>query len=214
MPNVIRTSLAAAASFGLLALIPASAQAATVIDPLTALTPTASAAAPAAPAATTAPAPTAAPTSHPMTMHERKLLQAHRRAVLLHRRVVARNHVVARALTVANRQQGDPYMYGGTGPSAFDCSGLMLYSFRAAGIHLPRTAEAQAGAVRRIPRSQMRPGDLVFFTSGAHVYHVGMFEGWRHGQRIIVHAPYPGATVRTEAIWTDSWFAGTERIKH
>ena len=42
--------------------------------------------------------------------------------------------------------------------------------------------------------------------------HVGIFDGWSHGRRIIVHAPYPGADVRKEAIWTNSWFAGTLRL--
>jgi cell wall-associated NlpC family hydrolase len=207
MPNFIRTTMATAASIGLLALTPAGAQAAT-LDPVTTLV--GSTAAPATTTSTTAPTTEAA---KPLTAHERKVRRHHRQQIRLHRRVVARNHVVSRALTVATHQQGDPYVYGATGPGSFDCSGLMLYSFRAAGIHLPRTAAEQAGAVRHIPRSQMRPGDLVFFTSGGHVYHVGMFDGWRHGQRIILHAPYSGEDVKKEAIWTNSWFAGTERLR-
>jgi cell wall-associated NlpC family hydrolase len=103
-------------------------------------------------------------------------------------------------------------VYGATGPRAFDCSGLMLYSFRAAGLHLPRTAAEQAHAVRHISRSHMRRGDLVFFRSGGHVYHVGMFDGWSHGRRIILHAPHTGAKVRKEAIWTNAWFPGTMRL--
>lgn len=193
MPHFIRTTLAATASVGILALTPVGAQAATDA------------------AATTTAVTTTAATPR-LSAHERKLRREHRREVRQHRRVVARNHLIARALTVATRQQGDPYVYGASGPNAFDCSGLMLFSFRAAGLHLPRTAAAQSGAVRHISRAAMRPGDLVFFTSGSHVYHVGMFDGWSHGQRIIVHAPYPGADVRKEAIWTNSWFPGTERI--
>ncbi|MGZ4475300.1 MAG: C40 family peptidase [Nocardioides sp.] len=209
MPNFIRTTLAATASLGLLALIPAGAHA-SVADPISSLSSTSTTA-----PSTTAPTSTSTPTK---TAHERKVLKkkrrAHRRAIRLHKRVVARNHVVERALATASRQQGDPYSYGSTGPNAFDCSGLMLFSFHAAGINLPRTAAAQAGAVRHIPRSQMRPGDLVFFSDGGHVYHVGMFDGWSHGRRIILHAPYSGQDVKKEAIWTNSWFAGTERIKH
>lgn len=203
MPKFIRMTLAATASFGLLALAPAGAQAAT-LDPAAAL-----AGSTAAPSSTST-APAATPR---LSAHERKVRRTHLRQVREHRRVVVRNHVVSRALSVATHQQGDPYVYGASGPSAFDCSGLMLFSFRAAGIHLPRTAAEQAGAVRHISRSQMRPGDLVFFTSGSHVYHVGMFDGWSHGRRIIVHAPYSGTHVRKEAIWTNSWFAGTERIR-
>jgi cell wall-associated NlpC family hydrolase len=211
MPNFIRTTLAATASIGLLALVPAGAQAA-ITDPITALTGSSSAT-----TGTTAAAPTDTTAAKPrLTAHQRKVRRqhrrAHRQAIRLHRRVVARNHGISKALSVATHQQGDPYVYGATGPSAFDCSGLMLFSFRAAGIHLPRTSAAQAGAVRHIPRSAMRPGDLVFFTDGGHVYHVGMFDGWSHGRRIILHAPHSGESVRKEAIWTDSWFAGTERI--
>jgi len=205
MPHRIRTTLAVTASIGLLALVPTSAGAATA-DPVTALTTST-----APTSTTTSTAPTTAPR---LTAHERKVRRQHRRQVRLHKRIVARNHVVSRALTVASHQQGDPYSYGSAGPNAFDCSGLMLFSFRAAGVHLPRTAAAQAGAVRHIPRSQMRPGDLVFFSDGGHVYHVGMFDGWSHGRRIILHAPYSGQDVKKEAIWTNSWFAGTERLKH
>ena len=207
MPNFIRMTIAATASLGLLALIPAGAQA-SVADPLSSLSSTSSTASPST-------APSTDTTAKPrLTAHERKVRRQHRRAVRMHKRVVARNHVVERALATATRQQGDPYSYGSTGPNAFDCSGLMLFSFRAAGINLPRTAAAQAGAVRHIPRSQMRRGDLVFFSDGGHVYHVGMFDGWSHGRRIILHAPYSGQDVKKEAIWTNSWFAGTERLKH
>ena len=189
MPNFIRSTLAAAASVGVLALPAVGAQAADA--PTT--TPTTT-----TPVSTTDAAPR-------LTKHERKLRAEHRRKV-------RRDHRVDRALTVAAHQQGDPYRYGAAGPNAFDCSGLTLYSFRAAGLHLPRTAAAQSGAVRHISRAHLRRGDLVFFTSGGHVYHVGIFDGWSHGRRIIVHAPYPGADVRKEAIWTNSWFAGTLRL--
>jgi len=195
MSNFIRTTLAATASAGLLALSAVGAQAAVV--------PAGQAESALAPAAASSTA--LALTAPRLTKHQRRLRVEHRRKV-------RRNHRVDRALTVAARQQGDPYRYGAAGPSAFDCSGLMLYSFRAAGLHLPRTAAAQSGAVRHISRGQMRRGDLVFFASGAHVYHVGIYDGWSHGRRIIIHAPYPGADVRKDAIWTDGWFAGTLRL--
>lgn len=201
MPNFIRTTMAATASVGILALTPASAQAATLLSDASAT-----------PSPTTVSAPTAAPatsTSAPakpkMTKHERKLM-------IHHRRKVRRGHRVARALSVVARQQGDPYQYGATGPNAFDCSGLMLYAFRAVGLHLPRTAAAQSGAVRHISRSHMRRGDLVFFNSGGHVYHVGIFDGWSHGRRMMIDAPHSGTDVRREPIWGSSWFVGTMRL--
>lgn len=211
MPNFIRTAMAATASAGLLAIPAVGAHA--VGSPTTTLSSyTMPAAASAVAPSTTTGATTAtnaaavAPSVKPrLTKHERKLRVEHRRKV-------RRNHRVFRALHVAAHQQGDPYRWGATGPSSFDCSGLMLYSFHAAGLNLPRTAAAQSGAVRHISRAHMRRGDMVFFTSGGHVYHVGIFDGWSHHRRIIIHAPHTGADVRKEAIWTNSWFPGTLRL--
>ncbi len=119
---------------------------------------------------------------------------------------------VRSALRVARNQKGDPYRYGAAGPNAFDCSGLVYFSTHRAGFrHVPRTSSAQARFMRHIRRSAMRPGDFVFFTNGGGVYHVGVFTGWKNGRRLIVHSPYSGARVRTEAIWTNRWFPGTLR---
>jgi cell wall-associated NlpC family hydrolase len=119
---------------------------------------------------------------------------------------------VRRAFHIAQTRAGDPYVYGATGPNAFDCSGLTSYAYHRAGFRgLPRTAAEQAGFVHRIPRSRMHVGDLIFFYSGGHVYHVGLFAGWSQGRRYILHAPYPGQRVHREALWTDAWFAGTMR---
>jgi cell wall-associated NlpC family hydrolase len=120
---------------------------------------------------------------------------------------------VRRAWHVARHQLGDPYAYGRTGPGSFDCSGLTYYAFhrKAHFRGFPRTSGAQARFAHRIPRSQLRKGDLVFFTSGGHVYHAAIFAGWRHGHRVVLHAPYPGAHVRIDRIWTSHWFARTLR---
>jgi cell wall-associated NlpC family hydrolase len=119
---------------------------------------------------------------------------------------------VDRALTVAKHQKGDRYRYGAAGPNAFDCSGLVYYATRRAGFdRVPRTSSQQARVMDRVKRKKMRPGDFVFFTGRSGVYHVGFYAGRRDGRRIIVHAPSTGSRVRTEAIWTDRWFAGTLR---
>ena len=111
-------------------------------------------------------------------------------------------------LNIVRAQQGDPYVYGAAGPNAFDCSGLVYYATHLAGFTgVPRTSSAQAAYMRQIPRSEMRPGDFVFFGSGGGVYHVGVYLG----DNTILHAPFPGASVRVERIWTDSWFGGTLR---
>jgi hypothetical protein len=66
-------------------------------------------------------------------------------------------------LAYAEAQLGKPYLYGAAGPDAFDCSGLAMMAYRAAGIAVPRTSQAQWAYGRQIPASQVQPGDLVFF---------------------------------------------------
>lgn len=123
------------------------------------------------------------------------------------RRPHARAPRPARVLHLAATRRGDPYRYGATGPQAFDCSGFTSWVFAHVGEHLPRTSAAQAHATRRISRAAARPGDLVFFTSGGRVYHVGILAS-RHS---IWHAPYAGQSVRRERIWTSSYFVGRVR---
>ena len=119
-------------------------------------------------------------------------------------------HKVGHATRVAVRQKGDPYKYGAAGPVRFDCSGLTYFSFRRAGFkHIPRTSSGQARWAHHIRKRRARRGDLVFFRNGHGVYHVGVFAGRRHGAKFVLHAPYSGAKVRREKIWTHHWFAGT-----
>jgi peptidoglycan DL-endopeptidase CwlO len=66
-------------------------------------------------------------------------------------------------LTYAEAQLGKPYVFGATGPDAFDCSGLAMMAYRAAGITIPRTSQQQWAHGRKIPADQAQPGDLVFF---------------------------------------------------
>jgi peptidoglycan DL-endopeptidase CwlO len=82
----------------------------------------------------------------------------------------------ATAISYAEQQLGKPYQWGGTGPDAFDCSGLVMMAYRAAGIAIPRTSQQQWSWGPRISASQVQPGDLVFFagsdgtpTSPGHV---------------------------------------------
>jgi len=118
------------------------------------------------------------------------------------------NARVLRALNIMRAQTGDPYRYGSAGPNAFDCSGLVYFATRAAGFRgVPRTSGGQAGFMRHIPRRAMQPGDFVFFTGGGRVYHVGVYVG----RNRILHAPYSGTRVRTDPIWTGSWFGATLR---
>ncbi|MFG2296686.1 NlpC/P60 family protein [Streptomyces sp. NPDC048603] len=100
----------------------------------------------------------------------------------------------AAAVMAARAAVGRPYVWGATGPSGFDCSGLMVWSYRQAGVALPRTSQAQRFAGRRVPLSEARPGDLITYRSDAS--HVGMYVG--NGQ--VIHAPYPGAPVRYDPV--------------
>jgi cell wall-associated NlpC family hydrolase len=115
---------------------------------------------------------------------------------------------VQTALSVALNQRGDAYVYGANGPNAFDCSGLVQYSFGQAGINLPRTSGAQAGATRRIAKDDMQPGDLMFFYGSGGVYHAAIFMRWDNCRALMVHAPGSGQSVTVAAPWTSSWFAG------
>ncbi|HEX7354531.1 MAG TPA: NlpC/P60 family protein [Mycobacteriales bacterium] len=73
------------------------------------------------------------------------------------------------ALQAAYSQLGKPYQYGAAGPNAYDCSGLTMWAFARAGISLPHSAAGQMGRGTPVPRSQLEPGDLVFFNGGGHV---------------------------------------------
>ena len=126
-------------------------------------------------------------------------------------RATVRRRKLTRAVGVAMNQRGDRYSYGAAGPHAFDCSGLIYYSYRKAGFKVPRTSGSQAGRTRRIAKKHMRKGDLMFFSSGGRVYHAGIFLRWRKGGAVMLHAPSTGRRVTVEKAWTSSWFGGTLR---
>ncbi|AVH61215.1 MULTISPECIES: C40 family peptidase [Streptomyces] len=119
--------------------------------------------------------------------------------------VAAPNSRAATAVSYAYDKLGSPYVWGATGPDAFDCSGLSQAAYRSAGISLPRTTYAQINAGRRVSRSELLPGDLVFFYSG--ISHVGIYVG--NGQ--MIHAPNRSAPVRVAPI-DQMPFAGATRV--
>ncbi len=95
--------------------------------------------------------------------------------------------------------QGVPYVWGGTSPSGFDCSGFVQYVYRnAAGIELPRDTYGQIGAGTRVSQDQLQPGDLVF----PHTGHVGIYIGG--GQ--MIHAPHTGDVVKISSVY--KFYAG------
>ncbi|MEU6170617.1 NlpC/P60 family protein [Streptantibioticus parmotrematis] len=100
----------------------------------------------------------------------------------------------AEAVAAVRAALGMPYSWGSTGPTAFDCSGLMYWAYQHAGITLPRTSQEQLHAGQHVPLAEARPGDLVIYRGDAS--HVGMYVG---GGKVI-HAPYPGARVRYDPV--------------
>jgi cell wall-associated NlpC family hydrolase len=105
-------------------------------------------------------------------------------------------------LAEASRHRGKPYRYGATGPSAFDCSGYTRYVYSRFGKTLPHSARGQEDATRSVPRSQARPGDLVFIQDVSG--HVGIYAG--NGR--MWDAPRSGKTVQLRDIWTDDYTIG------
>jgi len=108
--------------------------------------------------------------------------------------VQAPTQAVATAISFAEAQLGKPYLWGGTGPDAFDCSGLIMMAYRAAGISIARTTFQQWATETRVPASQVQPGDLVFFAGAdgtpTNPGHVGLVIG--NGKMIEAYATgYP-----------------------
>lgn len=103
-------------------------------------------------------------------------------------------------LSIAKAQMGKPYVWGGSGPNSFDCSGLVYYSAMQAGKSIGRVASAQYYAGKQVPFSQAQAGDLIFWSSNGSasgIYHVAFYLGG--GQ--LLHAPQPGDVVRTAAMY-------------
>jgi cell wall-associated NlpC family hydrolase len=98
------------------------------------------------------------------------------------------------AVQYALTQLGDAYVWGADGPNSFDCSGLTMKAWAQAGVSLSHSAAAQSGEGRPVSKSQLQPGDLVFYYSP--ISHVAMYIG--NGQ--IVHASRPGKPVKTDPI--------------
>jgi murein DD-endopeptidase len=111
--------------------------------------------------------------------------------------------VADNAAAHAAKMIGRPYRPGGTSPSAgFDCSGLVQYGYRQAGVALPRDTAQQRGASRPIKRAELRRGDLLFFDQeGKKNSHVGIYLG----RGMFVHAPSSGKVVRTDRLEAPYW---------
>ena len=100
------------------------------------------------------------------------------------------------AIEFARTQLGKPYRYAASGPDGYDCSGLTMAAWRAAGVSMPHYSGAQYTRFPRVPLSEMQPGDLVFWGSGGGS-HVGLYVGGG----LMIHSPHTGDVVRVAAVY-------------
>ena len=160
----------------------------------------------AAPASVTFVTPDPAPDSAPIAIEVRsrtpEQVKKDRERSARASRMARVAQVRTRIVDVARKQIGDRYSPGWSGPHAFDCSGLTRYVYKqATGRDLPHSSRAQYTRVKKIKKSQARPGDLVFFfRNGAH--HVGIYIG----RNKMIDAPGIGGKVRVSPI-TGSWWS-------
>lgn len=123
---------------------------------------------------------------------------------------VQASDVAASVLSAARLLLGQPYVWGGTGPQGFDCSGLTGWAYAAAGIALPRTAAQQWLSGPHPSIEQMQPGDLLFWASDpsdmSSIHHVALYLGGD----MMISTDHPGDVARVQPIW-DEEFVGATR---
>jgi cell wall-associated NlpC family hydrolase len=115
------------------------------------------------------------------------------------------NTIGAQALRWALTRRGDPYVWGGAGPNVFDCSGLVMWAYAQVGISLPHYTGAQWNMGIHVPRSDLEPGDLVFFYPD--ISHVGLYIG----NGLMVDAPDFGEVVQVQPVMWNV-YVGAVRI--
>jgi cell wall-associated NlpC family hydrolase len=111
---------------------------------------------------------------------------------------------VTAAIHFAESQLGKPYVYAGSGPNSYDCSGLTMMAWATAGVSMPHNAELQYQLLRHVSHSELEPGDLVFF--GSPIHHVGLYVGGGE----MIDAPYTGVEVEYRTIYRRD-YAGAAR---
>jgi cell wall-associated NlpC family hydrolase len=114
----------------------------------------------------------------------------------------APNAIVSQAVNYAQAQLGKPYLWGGTGPDAFDCSGLMMMAYRAAGVNIPRTSQAQFAGLPSVPADKVVPGDLVFFAGSDGTTTAPGHVGLVIGKNTMIEAYATGTPIRVSTFGT------------
>ncbi|WP_232331517.1 C40 family peptidase [Agromyces laixinhei] len=104
---------------------------------------------------------------------------------------------LASVYNVATQYIGTPYVYGGATPAGFDCSGFVMYVYAQFGISMPHSSAGQGAMGTRIAEADAQPGDLVIMPG---------HDGFYAGNGMILHAPYEGASVRVQPIWTSDYY--------
>jgi cell wall-associated NlpC family hydrolase len=115
---------------------------------------------------------------------------------------VAPNEIVSTAVSYAEQQLGKPYLFGGTGPDAFDCSGLVMMAYRAAGVNIARTSEQQFASLPQVPANKVQDGDLVFFAGSDGTPKAPGHVGLVVGKNLMIEAYATGFPVRVSAFGT------------
>lgn len=107
------------------------------------------------------------------------------------------NFDLASVYNVATQYIGTPYVYGGATPAGFDCSGFVMYVYAQFGVGMPHSSAGQGAMGTRISEADAQPGDLVIMPG---------HDGFYAGNGMILHAPYEGASVRVQPIWTSDYY--------